>query len=176
MRAKTRAGFSMIELIFAIVIIAILATYAIPKLTATKDDATASIIKRDATKLLETIQSYYYSQGAVGSLKDVITIDGKWTLLSNSSGQSNLAYGYLSEGEVCLVVELDVDLKLNLLVADEDSNSSNKCELLREIYTIDAGTTGTFVYDFENSSATGAKKKNFVAVVSTPLNASGINW
>ena len=171
-----RAGFSMIELVFAIVIIAILATFAIPKLMATKDDATIAVIKRDATKLLEATQAYYYSQNGVTNLSDVISLDTKWSLLNNSDSQANLAYGYKSEDALCLVIEVDSDKNLHQYIADKASNANSKCDLVRDIYGVESTTTGSFTYDFINSSATGAKKRNYIELISTPLGSSGIKW
>jgi len=53
----------MIELIFVIVIIGILAAVAIPKLAATRDDAKISNIIANARTALGDFQSYYYSRG-----------------------------------------------------------------------------------------------------------------
>jgi general secretion pathway protein G len=54
----------MIELIFVIVIIGILAAVAIPKLAATRDDAKISNIVANARTLSGDATSFYTSQGA----------------------------------------------------------------------------------------------------------------
>jgi len=58
-----RSGFTMIELIFVIVILGILASVAIPKLAATRDDAKVSKALNELATLKSDFSSYYTSQG-----------------------------------------------------------------------------------------------------------------
>jgi prepilin-type N-terminal cleavage/methylation domain-containing protein len=58
-----RAGFTMIELIFVIGILGILAAVAIPKLAATRTDASVAKISQDASTLVGELGSYYTAQG-----------------------------------------------------------------------------------------------------------------
>lgn len=57
-----KRGFSMIELIFVIVILGILASVALPKLAATRDDASASGIKSDVGTITQAVPALYMSQ------------------------------------------------------------------------------------------------------------------
>jgi len=63
MNGSHKKAFTMIELIFVIVIIGILAAIAIPKLAATRDDAKIAAVISHARKTLGDLQSYYTSQG-----------------------------------------------------------------------------------------------------------------
>lgn len=58
-----KKAFTMIELVFVIVIIGILAAVAIPKLSATRDDAKVSAVISNARKILGDLEAYYISQG-----------------------------------------------------------------------------------------------------------------
>ena len=58
-----RKGFTMIELIFVIVILGVLASVAIPRLAATRDDAEVAKAATNLTTAISDIAAYYTAHG-----------------------------------------------------------------------------------------------------------------
>jgi len=116
-----KSAFTMIELIFVIVILGILSAVAIPKLSATRDDAmiskAAHIISTSATE----VQSYAASQGSVN--QDLSTM-------------SNLILGAVVQNEATLdIVNSLVDFKMG---------SRDDCITMAVVGVTDMNLTLTF--------------------------------
>ena len=58
-----KKAFTMIELIFVIVVIGVLAAIAIPRISATRDDAALAKSMTDIAVAIQDINAYYVSQG-----------------------------------------------------------------------------------------------------------------
>jgi len=64
-------SFTMIELIFVIVILGILAAVAIPKLAATRDDAVTSTITTQIKEGTKELMAFYTSQGGEVNFSEI---------------------------------------------------------------------------------------------------------
>ena len=101
-----KKGFTMIELIFVIVILGILASVAVPRLAGTKADAEISAAVANLRTLLSDAASYYAVKGEFTEGADGV----KWSEitnvpLENADTQAVNGKGYLIVGdEKCIEV------------------------------------------------------------------------
>lgn len=77
---QKKNGFSLLELIFAIVIIGVIAGVAVPKFMETKDDATVAAYKQDVNTIISSVRSYVLVNGS-GTLDEMVSVGSdKWDL------------------------------------------------------------------------------------------------
>ncbi len=129
-----RSGFTMIELIFVIVILGILASVAIPKLAATRDDAKISKAASEVSTLVADLGAYYTGHGSFGSkISDMTNVklttnDGKTTTDANLTTQA--FYSDTATGTKCLGFKVSA-ADGNLTISSE-SNGTAFCKGVNE--------------------------------------------
>lgn len=105
MESKSKKAFTMLELVFILVILGILAAIAIPKISASRDDAKLVALKSDISTLKSSFPAYFLSQGQ-GTFSDAITLsESNWNLgdyaistkLESLSGGSCISAELLSD-------------------------------------------------------------------------------
>lgn len=70
-------GFSLLEIIFVVVIIGIIATIGLPKLSNLGSDARASTVVQDVSTLKSNLQSYYLINQKINKISDVVGLNSK---------------------------------------------------------------------------------------------------
>ena len=99
-----KKGFTMIELIFVIVILGILAAVAIPRLAATRDDAEISKTATNIQTLISDLGAYYTSQGKFAT-KTSSTSTGTSTSSVDIPAMTNVSNPIKVKTDNCLEVK-----------------------------------------------------------------------
>jgi len=76
-----KRAFSLLEIIFVIVILGIIVSFAAPKLMNTKDSALISTLKRDVNTAINSIQSYYLLNQKIDDISDTMNLSStNWNI------------------------------------------------------------------------------------------------
>ena len=163
-----KKGFTMIELIFVIVILGILASVAIPKLAATRDDAEVSRAAANIRTMVTDLGAYYTAQGkfaATANLNDTIADTGVRTAATNAAAfksMSAVANPVAIKNKACFSVTGADDAAGTVTV---DTKKAGLCEQLwklpgmKQIAGMMTPKTGTTAIDPSSADVTGATIK-----------------
>ena len=111
-----KKAFTMIEPIFVIVIIGILAVVVISKISATRDDAKLTKVMSEITVAIQDINTYYISEGKLAL--DITNNKVKFKEMTNAGVvDSSGDLGFFAKNEKCISLKF-FDADQNCLAVD----------------------------------------------------------
>ena len=155
-----KKGFTMIELIFVIVILGILASVAIPRLAATREDAEISAAVANLRTLVNDVTAYYTVKGSFGS--------ATWNQITNvplSSATTNAVNtgAKLKTGGECIAVQLfeKTGAVPAHIVITKDGVATDVCKQVQNAEPLKAYFTSTV------NGKTAEANKGYIAIGSS---------
>lgn len=118
-----KKGFSLIELIFVIVIIALLTSLILPNLSITRDDTSSVVDATNIKSSYKSISNYYMAKG---SLDTNATKMAPFIKTTNGWNSLDVNNGIVWDG--CIKLNYNQNLTLSF-----EDNSSSECISLQNI-------------------------------------------
>lgn len=104
-----KKAFSLLEMVFAIVIIGVIASVAMPKLFDTKNEALIATIKQDIVTVTSAIQGHYMLNKTVTKISDVVSVNSSIWQIEDTS------LIFKEKDTECIKIELDeYELEVNI--------------------------------------------------------------
>jgi len=113
-----KKAFSLIELIFVIAVLGIIAAVAVPKLMDSRSSAIVTTIKQDISTITTAVQSYYMLNNKIDKISDTVNINAKTWNIEDQKVE------YKVDEAVCVSIKI----LSNKLSVDISETSSDLCK------------------------------------------------
>ncbi len=122
-----KRGFSVLEIIFAIVILGVIASIAVTKLVSSKNEASLSSLKQDIRTITTSIQSYYIVNAKIDKISDSVTLNASNWKISDQKVE------FFDNETLCVKIEILSNDDGNQLVQTINQNNNGTiCSSLRD--------------------------------------------
>lgn len=129
-----RNAFTMVELIFVIVILGILAAVAIPRLNATRDDARVSALSHSIMSSISEISSYAIANGRTEDDLTLMSNSIRTLILKGDATNTGIkSVAVNMDGVVdCITIDINTTATMEILnVRANNSGISSLCDALQ---------------------------------------------
>jgi len=136
-----RRAFTMIELVFVITIIGILAAIAIPRLAATRDDAIVSATISKTKTMIQEIVSHSVARGKVNTshlerISNTLSfMVGRGEATDDHNGTIKIKMGQINDCLLLKIIQSGGDVNLTLSYGDPQGDT--RCTALQKRMDID---------------------------------------
>jgi len=130
---SSKKAFTMIEIVFVLVVIALLASVGIRKFIISKDNAKATAIAQDVLTIRDTVMTYYYANDdSLYKISDVVQYNkNNW----DDTNPTKLTFE--AHGKECVSIAIVKGASSEKLEINIDENLGGLCDRVKNIGVAD---------------------------------------